>query len=776
MIKLRYLLSIPVVIILILYFIVDNKCLNPIKTIKSYNDLGFNNLKTCYLKSLKSIIKQKTPKLFSILSDVNRAYFGKYDKDILNLELTKSYEDLEKNLYEDVFENLKENKLSGIINSNYQTPKILKKNQQKFYKDIVRQNKDNENSKYYEINLNKITTSNKPTLAWSHKTMEPGDNINKWKRLTETSPVFFKGKIIYLTPDLRIITLNAATGNVIWEKELLHFPSIRGFLVEEDLNGNENLYLPVDSNIYKINARNGKLIKNFGNNGSVNSKTIFSPFIYKDLLIVVSSNIVLAYNKQSGKKIFHVKIFNKKNYAGAMPWGGAALDENRGIVYLTTGNPRPKVYGVKRPGINDRSNSIIAIDIERKKVLWDFKETFHDLWNLDVAFPPVLTNININNKNYDVVIVLTKTGNFLMLERLTGKPIFDIGLVKAPKSKIPSEITSPFQLSVKKPEPITKFDWSLDDISKLNDIQKNFIINKINDYEFGLFKPPALNLSYIYLAEGPIWEGAALNKKNNQLVVTVNHTPTITRPYLKSLWPHSKVSKKFSEEYNLYKKNCSSCHGINRNGVYKVGKEDPKTKSIFTKYVPSLVGHHLFDYSKQKVLSYSNFKNKHSQSKISEEDYNKINKLFLEWDKDLYSKKRINVSEASASFVDQDKNYLSNYPHGEIVNYDIKTGKKIWQKPFGYENNMNVGTFNKGGLMLSSDGTIFATGTTDKKIFAFNSENGNELWSYQMELAGSAPPIIFEYDGIKYLSVIAVGGYNFKFPDRGSILYTFKLN
>ncbi len=114
-----------------------------------------------------------------------------------------------------------------------------------------------------------------------------------------------------------------------------------------------------------------------------------------------------------------------------------------------------------------------------------------------------------------------------------------------------------FQLSIKKPEPITKFDWSLEDISKLNDKQKDFILNNINDYEFGLFKPPTLNLSYIYLAEGPIWEGAALNKKNNQLVLTVNHTPTITRPYLKSLWPHSKVSKKFSEEYNLYKKNCS---------------------------------------------------------------------------------------------------------------------------------------------------------------------------------------------------------------------------
>ena len=53
--------------------------------------------------------------------------------------------------------------------------------------------------------------------------------------------------------------------------------------------------------------------------------------------------------------------------------------------------------------------------------------------------------------------------------------------------------------------------------------------------------------------------------------------------------------------------------------------------------------------------------------------------------------------------------------------------------------------------------------------------NGDELWSYQMELSGNAPPTIFELNGSKYISVIATGGYNFKFPDRGSILYTFKI-
>ena len=129
----------------------------------------------------------------------------------------------------------------------------------------------------------------------------------------------------------------------------------------------------------------------------------------------------------------------------------------------------------------------------------------------------------------------------------------------------------------------------------------------------------------------------------------------------------------------------------------------------------------------------------------------------------------------SSFFVDENKNFMSNYPQGEIVSYDLKTGKKDWKIPFGYENGKNVGTFNRGGLSLSNDGTLFATGTPDKRIFAFDVENGDELWSYEMDLAGTAPPILYKMNGVNYLSVLASGGYNFKFPDRGSILYTFKV-
>ena len=66
------------------------------------------------------------------------------------------------------------------------------------------------------------------------------------------------------------------------------------------------------------------------------------------------------------------------NLKGGNPWGGISLDEERGIVYITTGNPSNYFDGTLRPGLNYNSNSIIAISLEDKKQIWSFQETFHD--------------------------------------------------------------------------------------------------------------------------------------------------------------------------------------------------------------------------------------------------------------------------------------------------------------------------------------------------------------------------------------------------------------
>ena len=115
---------------------------------------------------------------------------------------------------------------------------------------------------------------------------------------------------------------------------------------------------------------------------------------------------------------------------------------------------------------------------------------------------------------------------------------------KSPKSKIISELTSPYQLSYKKPEPITKFDWSLEDISKIQSKTKKKILENLKDYEFGLLYSACIQIKHIFLwQKDQFGKVEPLDKKNKKLYQTVNHTPTIIRPFLQSLWPHSKIKK-----------------------------------------------------------------------------------------------------------------------------------------------------------------------------------------------------------------------------------------
>jgi quinoprotein glucose dehydrogenase len=125
--------------------------------------------------------------------------------------------------------------------------------------------------------------------------------------------------------------------------------------------------------------------------------------------------------------------------------------------------------------------------------------------------------------------------------------------------------------------------------------------------------------------------------------------------------------------------------------------------------------------------------------------------------------------------------FINKPPYGEIVALDIISGKIIWRSTWGYENTKNgiknIGSLNNGGIALSSTGLIFANGTRDSYAMIFDAENGEELWKYKMEADGTAPPLIYEFNGKEYVSFLSTGsGYNINSNKKSSILYTFSVN
>ena len=64
-----------------------------------------------------------------------------------------------------------------------------------------------------------------------------------------------------------------------------------------------------------------------------------------------------AYDVENGKFILEVLFkrnneenFGERDFIGGFPWGGLSADTKNGIVYLSTGNPKPNFVGTLRPG------------------------------------------------------------------------------------------------------------------------------------------------------------------------------------------------------------------------------------------------------------------------------------------------------------------------------------------------------------------------------------------------------------------------------------------
>ena len=72
-------------------------------------------------------------------------------------------------------------------------------------------------------------------------------------------------------------------------------------------------------------------------------------------------------------------------------------------------------------------------------------------------------------------------------------------------------------------------------------------------------------------------------------------------------------------------------------------------------------------------------------------------------------------------------------------------------------------------------------GTLDKKFRIFDSNNGKELWSYDLPYIGSSPPITYLINNEQYILINSTGSFSLKkgYPnlvDFGNTIIAFKLN
>lgn len=605
-----------------------------------------------------------------------KIYFNLSKKQNKNFIINKNfYDDLPGKIY-----------VEGITDK-YTSSNNLSKNNLSEWHRSHGNHSSNRFSNLKEINLTNIDDLD---LAWSYKFDDLGG--------IQANPIFAKGLIFMPSTKKSIIAINAINGKKVWEQQTTTKPALRGLIYNNEKD--PKLFFCDGKNLSALFANTGKKVKDFGKLGIVKLKGMckVTPVIIKDTIIIATVEPALeVYNISSGELIWKYYLKEKistrhggkrYDYSGGNPWGGISGDIERELVFVTTGNPGSYLQGVSRPGKNKFSNSVIAFDIKNKKLLWDFQETEHDIWNADLPAPPILTSIIHDSKNIDVVVAVTKLGNTLLLDRLSGKPIFGFNKFKAPLSSIPGEITAAYQPKIELPEPFAKQFFSMKNITNISKESRDYVYNKIHDMDFGFFKPNSIdnkNIAFNWMG-GAEWMGASIDNNSGTMYVTANNIPYQT-------W----LTKNKKNKYEYY------------------------------------------EYSSHfKVLK------------------------------------------------DQNGYPASKPPWGSLTSLNLNSGKIIWQVPFGEYSDLTkigipkTGTLNMGGATATAGDLVFATGTMDKKIRAFNSNDGTEVWSYDLPFIGSGPPTIFSIDNEQYILVVATGSLsiNRAFPDEhefGNFLYSFKL-
>ena len=222
----------------------------------------------------------------------------------------------------------------------------------------------------------------------------------------------YKGKVFVGAYDGRLIAIDAATGQKVWEKDTLidhdHSYTITG----------------------APRAFNGKVV--IGQGGAEYGVRGY----------------ITAYDTETGNQVWRwftvpgdpskpfedasmeaaAKTWDPAgkwwiNGGGGTPWDTITFDPDLNRVYVGTGNGAPWSRKFRSPpgGDNLYLASLVALNADTGQYTWHYQETPGDNWDYTSTQPMILADINIDGAPRKVILHAPKNGFFFVIDRTNGK-------------------------------------------------------------------------------------------------------------------------------------------------------------------------------------------------------------------------------------------------------------------------------------------------------------------------------------------------------------------
>lgn len=387
---------------------------------------------------------------------------------------------------------------------------------------------------------------------------------------SEATPLVVNGRMFLATPYGRVVALDPESGSELWVYELPNYdqPSTRGVEYWPGTGDAEPaiFFGTRSGKLIGLSAATGKPIASFGQSGAVDMKTpevmngnpraplgmSSPPLTYKNLVITGSrvqemptlgaAGDVRAWDARTGQLVWTFHTVPRpgefghdtwegeswKNRSGVNVWTFLVLDEARGILYLPLGAPTFDRWGGDRKGANLFSDSIVAVEAATGKYLWHFQTVHHDIWDLDLP-AATLVDVKKNGRTVPAIAIMNKTAMLFLLDRVTGKPIYEVKEVPVPTdTDIPDESPWPTQPMPVAPPPLGRLDFKMSDLANVTPEHRAFceqLVKEKNIVESKLYQPlrgDSAVASFPGSLGGASWGGGAFDPRLGYFIVNTN--------------------------------------------------------------------------------------------------------------------------------------------------------------------------------------------------------------------------------------------------------------
>ncbi len=398
----------------------------------------------------------------------------------------------------------------------------------------------------------------------------------------EGTPILVDGTLYACTPFNNVVALDPATGEERWRYD--HgLDTTQGYANQMVCRGVESwfdeaapagaacrhriLMGTLDAQLVALDGATGEPCADFGENGRVDLlegvgaqkwqgeySLTSPPAIAGDLAIVGSavsdgqridapSGVVRAYDVRTGAMRWAFDPAppgvapggrTPGGWARSSPnvWAPMAVDAERDLVFLPTGNPTPDYASAWRQGLETYGSSVVALRASTGELVWHFQTVHQDLWDFDVPSQPTLFELEREGERIPALVQSTKMGMLFTLHRETGEPLFPVEERPVPQAVDPGLVVAPTQPFPVKPPPLVPHGLDPADAFGVLGFDSSACQESFESLHWeGIYTPPSLQGSIMYPgnAGGSNWGGVAVHPGRQIVVANVQDLAWMVR-------------------------------------------------------------------------------------------------------------------------------------------------------------------------------------------------------------------------------------------------------